>query len=316
MEFPPLNLDLSLDKLKEQLGLNVLNLRHRFFAFTQEEYQGGKERLQITIGIPNTLYLWEYVPFWELFFRKLGYQVAISTPQASFIEKGKEMAGADFCAPIAYWHRAVADLSRRADYVFLPQIFQVAETSKPKFTCYYSNYASVLVRNAKALSVERQCLALIIDFTQPAIQNIQQIYASLPEAIKLLQSPGEIQEAHVQAWHWFQEQKQQLTRVFEQQARQSDDISVVFLGRPYLILDPAMNQQIPQKFNALGIKTFFQDMLPVAEYDSTGPAREFIDWNHWKYGDQILRVLDYIGKTENCMRFTCQRSNARRTPSS
>ena len=101
---PTLNLDCSLDKLKEQLGLNVLNLRHRFFAFTQEEYQGGKERLQITIGIPNTLYLWEYVPFWELFFRKLGYQVAISTPQASFIEKGKEMAGADFCAPIAYWH--------------------------------------------------------------------------------------------------------------------------------------------------------------------------------------------------------------------
>ena len=183
--------------------------------------------------------------------------------------------------------------------MFLPQIFQVTETSKPKFTCYYSNYASVLVRNAKALSVERQCPTPIIDFAQPAIQNIQQIYADLPEAIKLLQSPGEIQEAYVQAWHSLQEQKQQLARVFERQARQSDDISVVFLGRPYLILDPAMNQQIPhQKFNALGIKTFFQDMLPVAEYDPTGPAREFVDWNHWKYGDQILRVLDYIGKTE------------------
>ena len=298
LELPPLNLDLSLDRLKEQLGLNVLNLRHRFFAFTQEDYQERKERLQITIGIPNTLYLLDYLPFWELFFRKLGYQVAASTSRAGFMEKGKEIAGADFCAPIAYWHGAVADLSSRADYVFLPQLFQESELSKPKSYCYYSNYAAALVRNVRALGIEHQCLTPSIDFTQPAIQNVQQIYASLPEALKLLQTPSEIQEAFVQAWHWFREQKQQLARVFEQQTRQSDDISVVLLGRPYLILDPVMNQQIPQKFNALGIKTFFQDMLPLAEHDSGGPAREFIDWNHWKYGDQILRVLEYIGKTE------------------
>jgi predicted CoA-substrate-specific enzyme activase len=293
-----LNLDRSLDKLRERLDLNVLNWRHKLFAVTQEDYQERPEKFTVTIGLPNTLYLLDYLPFWELFFRKLGYQVVVSPSRAGFMEKGKEIAGADFCAPMANWHGHVADLVSRVDYVFLPQMFQETEASQTKFYCYYSNYAAALIRNVRALEIEAKCLTPIIDFALPAIQNVQQIYASLPEAIKLLQTPGEIQEAYVQAWHWFREQKEQLARVFEQQTWQADDISVVLLGRPYLILDPVMNQQIPQKFNALGVKTFFQDMLPLADREADGPAKEFVDWNHWKYGDHILRVLEYIGKTE------------------
>ena len=39
------------------------------------------------------------------------------------------------------------------------------------------------------------------------------------------------------------------------------DISVVLLGRPYIVLSKTLNKGIPDIFNSLGIKSFYQDMI-------------------------------------------------------
>ena len=39
-------------------------------------------------------------------------------------------------------------------------------------------------------------------------------------------------------------------------------------------------------------------MLATAELDSYQAAEEFIDWNHWKYGEDILKCAEYIGQTK------------------
>ena len=119
-----------------------------------------------------------------------------------------------------------------------------------------------LLQNSKTLNLENNCISPHIDFSKPAIHNVQQIYGSLPQDLKLVQTPGEIREAYIQAWRWFTTQKKQLLEIFQQERKLSKDISVVLLGRPYLVLDPVMNKYIPQKFNEFGLKTFFQDMLP------------------------------------------------------
>lgn len=291
------DIDLSLNKLSQSFELNVLNLRHKLYTIGQEERQEMKEKNKIIIGLPSALYLLEYLPFWRLFFEKLGYKVYLSSPQATFIEKGKEIAGGEFCAPISYLHGHVHDLSLRSDYLFLPQMLQEGEHEGSQFYCYYSNYAVALLKNINSLNLENRCISPVIDFSKPAIDNIQQIYESLPQDLKLVQTPGEIREAYIQAWRWFTTRKKQLVEIFEQQINQSKDISVVLLGRPYLVLDRVLNKYIPQKFNEFGIKTFFQDMLPQADIGIDSPARESIDWNHWKYGGDILRAADYIGKT-------------------
>ena len=87
----------------------------------------------------------EYLPFWKLFFRKLGYAVNVLTPTASLLEKGTEITGGGFCAPISYWHGHVHELSQRSDYVFLPHMLEGGEPGDPKFYCYYSNYAVTLL---------------------------------------------------------------------------------------------------------------------------------------------------------------------------
>jgi hypothetical protein len=126
---------------------------------------------------------------------------------------------------------------------------------------------------------------------------VQQIYESLPRELRFIKTPGEIQDAYKQAWSWFTARKELLVEIFQQQRNQAGDITVVLLGRPYVIMDPVLNKNIPQKFNELGIRTFFQDMLPRTEIGADSPAREFIDGIHWKYGAHILEAAEYVGKS-------------------
>jgi predicted CoA-substrate-specific enzyme activase len=292
-----LDFDFSYEKLKESLELNVLNLRHKLFAIGHEEIRGIGGEKGTTIGIPNALYMLEFLPFWKLFYQRLGYRVYISPSKAELMERGKEIAGAEFCAPMSYWHGHVFWLSQRPDYLFLPQMLEGGETGEPKFYCYYSGYAVALLLNIKALDLEHKCISPLIDFSKTAIYNVQQIYESLPRKLKFIQTPGEIQEAYTQAWRWYISRKQLLVEIFRQQRNRSADISVVFLGRPYVIMDPVLNKNIPQKFNEYGIKTFFQDMLPQIDIGPDSPGKEFIDWNHWKYGANILQAVEFIGQS-------------------
>ena len=292
-----LELELALTRFKESFELNMLNVRHKLFALRREELSPRRGKGAITIGIPATLYLLECLPFWKLFFAKLGYRVTVSRPREDLLEKGTEIAGADFCAPLSYWHGHVLEVSRHADYLFLPVMIEGGDAGAAKYYCYYSNYAVSLVRNNAALQLEQRCLAPLIDFSKPAIHNVQQIYESLPRELRFIQTPGEIQQVYTQSWAWFTARKALLVDIFLQQRKQAGKPAVVLLGRPYVIMDPGLNKDIPQKFNELGLQTFFQDMLPRLEPAADSPGREFIDWNHWKYGAHILEAAEYVGQS-------------------
>ena len=292
-----LEIELALTRIKESFELNMLNVRHKLFAYGREELPFGKSKHTITIGIPATLYLLECLPFWKLFFGKLGYRVYVSSARGELLEKGTEIAGAEFCAPLSYWHGHVMEASRHADYLFLPVMLEGGDAGAAKYYCYYSNYAVALLRNISELRLEQRYIAPLIDFSRPAIHNVQQIYENLPLELRFIKTPGEILEAYKQAWSWFTARKELLVEIFQQQQKQAGDIAVVLLGRPYVIMDPVLNKNIPQKFNELGIRTFFQDMLPQTEIGVDSPGREFIDWIHWKYGTHILEAAEYVGKS-------------------
>jgi len=151
-----------------------------------------------------------------------------------------------------------------------------------------------LVQNIDGLTIKDRCITPIIDFSRSPIHNIRQIYENLPHDLNLVQTPNEIKKAYNEAWQRVMEQKQELIHIFQQHQNLFDDISVFLLGRPYLIFDGAMNKNIPQKFNDLGVSTFFQDMLPLAEMKFNASAKGFIEWNHWKFRENILMAADYI----------------------
>ena len=289
-----IDLDATVEKLKESIGLNLLQLQHKYYALTRDELENKTGQNEINIGIPNTLYLQEYLPFWRFFFCSLGYSVTASPQAHELLQKGKELTGAEFCAPISNWHGHVHYLSTRVNYLFLPHMFSDAPKNSDSFYCYYSNYAVPLVHNIASLGVKGRILSPIINFSEPIVENVRQIYDSLPAELRLLQTPNEIRDAFSRAWQWYTERKRKLVDLFLYQSQAVADISVVLLGRPYIVFDPGMNKSIPQKFNARGIPTFFQDMLPPAR--STGVGKEYRNWNHWRYADSILNAAEFAGQ--------------------
>ncbi len=70
------------------------------------------------IGLPAALHLAEDLPLWEAFFAELGLPTVTSKADAQVVADGKEVAGAEFCAPVAALHGHVRRLS--CDAVFLP----------------------------------------------------------------------------------------------------------------------------------------------------------------------------------------------------
>ena len=292
-----IDMDETIDKLKESIGLNLLQLQHKYYAISKTEIQHEIQNQKITIGIPNALYLQEYIPFWNYFFRLLGYSIIISPQSKSLIKKGKEIAGAEFCAPISNWHGHVEYLNSKSDYIFLPQMFSDDPDNDDRFYCYYSNYAVSLILNVESLHLENRAISPIINFSESDLENIRQIYENLPAELKINQTPNNINKAYTTARRWYTNRKQNLVDLFLHQNESVRDISIVLLGRPYIIFDPGINKNIPGKFNEQGIPTFFQDMLPPVDSITHKAGKEFLKWNHWRFAAYILNAAEYCGQT-------------------
>jgi predicted CoA-substrate-specific enzyme activase len=288
-----LDIDLSIDKIRENLEINFLNLRHKIFTISYNDNPDKKLKHEIKIGIPDTLYMQDYLPFWHYLFKKMGYSVVRASRKRNFLHEGKNLSTSEFCAPMSAWHGNMAYLSPISDYIFAPEMFEEEEAEKRNY-CYYSNYAVSIIKNLSRHKFSKNLITPKIDFSQPHLNNIQQIYDHLPHELKMYQSPAEIQEIYNEAWQWFTHQKQQLIEIFGEIYQNNDDISVVLLGRPYIILDEELNKNIHKKLSDLGVISAYQDMLPFEQVENHQIANDFIRWNHWKYGEDILKTADYI----------------------
>jgi len=294
-----IDLDYTVEKLRENIGLNLLQMQHNYFTLTRDELRTEQKTNKIKIGIPNALYVQEYVPFWRFFFHSLGYSVHISPQSSKLVKKGKELTGAEFCAPISNWHGHVHYLNTKADYIFLPTMFSDHPKNLDKFYCYYSHYAVPLVYNTESLDLKDRIISPFINFAEPVVENVRYIYESLPEELKLIQTPHDIRLAFSEAWKWYSDRKQKLVELFQHRSQPGQDISVILLGRPYIVFDPSMNKNIPQKFNQYGIPTFFQDMLPPVDQLTYKAGKEYHFWNHWRYAAIILNSAEYAGQNSD-----------------
>ena len=286
------HLNEALARLKQEVNINLLNLRHTLFRLAQQSQIKSSPQLRIRIGLPDTLYLHEFRPFWEMFLNKLGFTVVVKSNK-DFIKIGKQAEGAEFCAPIAQWHGMIAYLLHRADYIFLPQIFEEGIDQY----CYYSNYAVALARNTFN-ELNTHAICPIIDFAKTPLENIRAIHEALPTEIRLIRQPELLLNAFTESWKWFRVQRQALIQRFEQQVSDTSGIKIVLLGRPYIALDTVMNQRIPEKLSQMGIPTYFQDMIPEPKITTNSPVSEHLAWNHWRFGRSILKAAEYTAQTE------------------
>ena len=73
---------------------------------------------------------------------------------------------------------------------------------------------------------------------------------------------------------------------------------MVLLGRPYIVLSKTLNKGIPDIFNSLGIKSFYQDMI---SFDNAVPEdfTGLIEKVPWYFVARILEAAKIIAETKN-----------------
>ncbi|MCP4686828.1 MAG: CoA activase, partial [Desulfobacterales bacterium] len=297
-------------------GFDLLRARRKAAALAPPA-DGQKEKKPpgLVMGIPAALHLYEDLPFWKKFFQALSIRVVTSEGSPKALKRGKKAAGAEFCAPMAALHghvdhlldrmdapRAPGESPDRPDYIFLPFYFDRKPRKKGlrRQYCYYSQFApslaAALDRRRGRASDESRILTPLVYYLYGDLLIKRELHRVLNSAGGGRLGFREISAAWDRARAFRRKCMARYRELYRVNAASGDDIHVVLLGRPYTILSPSMNKKIPDIFASLGVKTFFQDMLPPGGSEASA-IEPLLDEFHWGYAAKILEAAETTART-------------------
>jgi predicted CoA-substrate-specific enzyme activase len=275
-------------------GFDLSKERSRVFSFQK----ANDSREAFTIGIPAALYLLEDLPFWKFFFNELGIETIVSEGGKDRLKEGKRLAGAEFCAPMNAFYGHVNDLVDRADYIFLP--FYLDKKGRDRGPrrqyCYYTQFAPGLVTQTGEQQIRDRFLMPVVHYLYSNFHTKAQLYRMLKNICQHRVSYFDVSSAYDRANEFKETCLKQWRSIYQRHAVRDDELHVVLLGRPYNVLSRSMHKSIPNLLSAMGIKTFFQDMLACSRED-VEPIKPLLDELHWHFAAKILEAAEVIAKT-------------------
>jgi predicted CoA-substrate-specific enzyme activase len=317
-------------------GFDLLGEVRRTFAEAPRDPRHDPNRVSKkhgypTIGIPAALHLLEELPLWQRFFAELGIPVSTSQGYGEGLKTGKEITGAEFCAPVTILHGHARHLARSCDYLFLPVYLEAAcEQRRPDRSrdyCYYTQFASSIVSQISTAAIADKALLPLIEhgnleqIPSPRLSKLRrrskrELHRVLHDEAGLPFSCAQVGRAYERAIRTYRRGREKLRRLYGEMHRRNGDVEVVLTGRPYQVLAREMHKGIPEIFGALGIKTFWQEMLPPLSelpeaarradgYTSVALLRQvmeelnpLLDAVHWNYAARILETAAFCVLTE------------------
>jgi len=258
------------------------------------------QRDSITIGIPAGLHLYEEIPFWRKFFDYLHIGTITSEACHTVVLNGKNLCSAEFCTPIAAMHAHVDYLIPRADYIFLPVYLEENhENNMNKQYCYCTQFVSSVISVQKRFQPTDKILTPLLKSSQGELNTRLELYKMLRSMgikdVSLLQVTIAFERAKKQV----REMKRKWQKIYLEEIAGNNDIHIMLLGRPYTVLSTTMNNHIPEIIEKYGVRTFFMDMLPHKNVE-TSVADDLIKTIKWKFAANILNAAETVAKTDAC----------------
>ncbi|MCU0821857.1 MAG: acyl-CoA dehydratase activase, partial [Spirochaetes bacterium] len=278
--------------VKNELSFDLLRERKKILTHIPKKEE-------TTIGIPAALHLYDELYLWKRFFSYLSIKTITSENYTEGIREGKNLSGAEFCAPIAALHGHIKYLFDKSDYIFLPNYIEEKNDDKEikRNYCYYTQFSPALIASSSGIGIQERLL-------MPSIRTNLGLFYLKAELYRMLNGiPGckagfaKISDAYDRAYEDHRASIDKLKELFDKESKFSDDINVVFVGRPYTVLSRSMNNGIPEIFAKHGIKTFFQDMLTYND-NETADIRQLLKAVHWKYAAKICEAASVTAKRE------------------
>ncbi|MDT8402599.1 MAG: acyl-CoA dehydratase activase [Bacteroidales bacterium] len=276
-------------------GFDLLRERKKILKVTPLK---GKSE-EIKIGFPSALNMFEDMSFWKFFFRELGFTIVGSDSIKDPVTYGKQLAGAEFCAPIHAMHAHVKWLEDKADYIFMPAVLENRSAGEPakELYCYYTQF-SPSVTSLLSSRIKEKAIVPLLRFEKGLPFVLKTLTDSLNGTGGRKINMGQVRSAWETATREDKKQKAGLLDLYKYNFHNDSDLSVVLMGRPYMILAGQMNNNIPDIFGGLGIKTFYQDMLPLDDYATLDGIDKLLKSMPWHFASQLLKAASFIAGTK------------------
>lgn len=272
-------------------AFELLPERRRITRFARNAGGGG-----ICIGLPAALHMVEDLPMWQYFFDQLGLETLASDSCRDGLAGGKQLTRAEFCAPMTAMHGHVAWLLKRADYIFLPTFLEEKSKDLRRQYCYYTQFLPALAASM-AGDDEHRILRPVLRYLYTSFHAKIELYRMLKRIAPQRWSFFDVSQVYDKALQFKKECTGKMAGLMTGRAGNGSDIQVVFLGRPYSVLSPGMNANIPTIFNKLGIDTFSQDML-CYERSEVAALQPLLNEIHWEHGARILEAAEVIARRD------------------
>lgn len=272
--------------IPQKKSFSLLKARHQ----AKPRIKPVPVKYDFTIGIPHALHLHEDLDFWVCFFSRLGIKTVTSEDLKNPVKLGKNLAKAEFCAPVIALHGHIEHLMGISDYVFLPFYFEdnIGKKDRRRQHCYYTQFSPSVISCLPEIDTKK-LITPLIKYLYTNFHTKLELYKALRTiSSEFLFSFFDISAAYDHALEYKESCRLNYMELFKKHRSDNGAISVILLGRPYTVLTDKMNNHIPRLFENLGVNVFFMDMLDLEDMDfsSIDPLLREI---HWKYVAQILK---------------------------
>ena len=254
-----------------------------------------QSRDRAVIGLPDALFMSDDLAYWRYFFEQLGVATRTSSGLRNAAQRGKALAGAEFCAPISALFGHAAALLDEVDFLFLPFYLEQkpgADGERRKY-CYYSQYVSALVGHGWE---QNRILSPLVASRYSMFHVIGELHRTLSVLPDHRLRYHQIAAAVQRATEFQQRREAALKQLYRDRRGAAGSVDVVLLGRPYTVLQSSMNKGIPDILAAMGVRVFYQDMLECDQpsLESISGLLQEINWN---YATPLLKAAWTAART-------------------
>lgn len=260
------------------------------------EKPAGKKR-RLTVGINKSFHVNALYPFYNYFFRRLGFQVLLPD---TLDAEGVASKGASFCYPAELAHGFFRNLlNKKPDYLFLPQLKGMNRDCSGSVgtVCplsqgepYYLTAANKENETMAGLQNRKRVLKPVLDFAL-GHKEMGQTMAYVVKEMGVRQRDAHL--AYEEAITYLEKAEATLrkdTREALQELEENPERqAIVIVGRSYNAFVSEANMGIPQKIASRGIMVLPYAFLPLEGEEVTSEM-------YWEAGRTILKSSQFIAR--------------------
>ncbi|MBN2244618.1 MAG: hypothetical protein JW755_02115 [Candidatus Aminicenantes bacterium] len=260
-----------------------------------EKYMNNPESGGPRVGLPRASFMVDYLPFWTVFFNRLGCDVEVS-PASNYdiFKKGLGSLPAETCLPVkmAFGHALWLE-ENDIDFLFFPSLIESGKSKEPsQKLCPYTEHLPFMLR---PFLHKRKILTPCLDLRM----NPQEFKVNISDLQHTLgKNQGEISVAYREASAAQDDFQAAMKRIGKKVLKQCFDQKKkvwLILGKPYNLHDSFINMNLDRHIKKIDVQALPIGFIPNEE--------DLQPWQigvpPWKYNAQILKAAFWAKDKED-----------------